>query len=119
MNLLADESVDRQIVDRLRRDGHNVLYVAEMDPGISDDSVLDLANKEVSLLLTADKDFGDLVFRQRLLMQGIVLIRLAGLTPSHKAEIVSTTIDQHSSELQRAFSVISPGAIRIRQRREY
>ena len=37
MNFLADESVDRQIVDALREDGHAVLYVTEMDPGISDD----------------------------------------------------------------------------------
>ena len=37
MNLLADESVDRQIVDRLRRAGHKVRYIAEMEPGIADD----------------------------------------------------------------------------------
>lgn len=36
MNFLADESVDQQIVDRLRADGHAVVYVAEMDPGIDD-----------------------------------------------------------------------------------
>lgn len=41
MNLLADESIDRQIVDALRAQGYNVGYVAEMDPGISDDIVLD------------------------------------------------------------------------------
>jgi hypothetical protein len=44
MKLLIDESVDRQIVERLRQDGHDVLYVAEMDPGISDDAVLISAN---------------------------------------------------------------------------
>ncbi len=43
---LADECVDRSIVDRLRHDGHTVLYVAEMEPGISDHDVLDLANHE-------------------------------------------------------------------------
>ena len=45
MNFLADESVDRQIVDALREDDHAVLYVTEMDPGISDDEVLDKAEK--------------------------------------------------------------------------
>ncbi len=44
MIFLADESLDRQIVDVLRRDNHVVLYVAEMDPGISDDAVLNKAN---------------------------------------------------------------------------
>jgi hypothetical protein len=42
MNFLADESVDRQIVDRLRADGHAVRFVAEMDPGISDETVLSI-----------------------------------------------------------------------------
>ena len=56
MNVVADESIDRPIVDRLRQDGHQVWYVAEMEPGISDDAVLDIANREVALLLTADKD---------------------------------------------------------------
>lgn len=40
MNFLADEGVDKQIVERLRRDGHDVLYVAEMEPGITDEIVL-------------------------------------------------------------------------------
>ena len=55
MILLVDESVDRQVVDRLREDGHTVSYVAEMDPGISDDDVLSLANEKEAVLLTADK----------------------------------------------------------------
>ena len=45
MNLLADESVDGPIVDRLRADNHSVLYVAELDPGISDDVVLHQAER--------------------------------------------------------------------------
>ncbi len=52
MNFLADENLDGQIVHRLRRDGHSVLYVAEMSPGISDDIVLDLANQQEAILLT-------------------------------------------------------------------
>ena len=65
MILLVDESVDRQVVDRLREDGHTVSYVAEMDPGISDDDVLSLANEKEAVLLTADRDFGELIFRQK------------------------------------------------------
>lgn len=71
MNFVADESVDRQVVDRLRQEGHQVRYVAEMEPGISDDAVLELANREAALLLTADKDFGELVFRQRRVLLGV------------------------------------------------
>lgn len=45
MNFVADESVDGAIVKRLRQDGHQVSYVAEMEPGISDEVVLGLANR--------------------------------------------------------------------------
>ncbi len=115
MNFLADESVDRQIVERLRRDRHHVQYVAEMEPGISDDMVLDLASREAALLLTADKDFGEMVFRQHLYTQGVVLIRLAGLSPARKAEVVASVINQHVTELPHTFAVIAPGIFRIRR----
>ena len=60
MIFLADESLDRQIVDVLRSDDHVVLYVAEMDPGISDDAVLKEAEMESAILITADKDFDEI-----------------------------------------------------------
>jgi predicted nuclease of predicted toxin-antitoxin system len=59
MNLIADECVDRQIVDRLRGEGHEVFYMAEMDPSIPDEIILERANQKNALLLTADKDFGE------------------------------------------------------------
>lgn len=112
---MADEGVDRQIVERLRQDGLEVLYVAEMEPGISDDVVLERANERSALLMTADKDFGELVFRdKRLTTGGVILLRLAGLTVARKAEIVSGVFGEHAAEFSNHFSVISPGRIRIR-----
>ena len=115
MNFLADESVDQQIVSRLRKDGHTVFDVAEMHPGISDQLVLKEVNERGMLLLTADKDFGELVFRQGQLTRGVILIRLAGLSQQIKVETVSAALQQHGGELQGSFSVISPGAVRIRK----
>ncbi len=116
MRFLADECVDRQIVDRLRHDEYTVLYVAEMEPGISDHDVLNLANHEGAILLTADKDFGELVFRQDKVARGIVLVRLAGLLPTIKADIVATTIEDHGGEFLRSFTVITAGSVRIRRK---
>ncbi len=59
MNLLADEGVDKPIVDKLRQGGHEVAYIAEMSPGIDDDTILRQANDSGALLLTLDKDFGE------------------------------------------------------------
>lgn len=115
MKILADESVDKDIVIRLRDDGHAVEYVAEMSPGIMDEEVLLLAGDDSTLLVTADKDFGELIFRQGHVKRGIVLYRLAGLSSQDKAEIISSVITEHGDELLQAFSVITEKAIRIRK----
>lgn len=115
MNVLADESVDGPVVQRLREDGRQVVYVAEIDSGISDKEILQAANVQSAMLLTADKDFGEMVYRQNLLNSaGIVLIRLAGLTSERKSEIVSRAFRDHEKELPNSFSVISAGRIRVR-----
>jgi predicted nuclease of predicted toxin-antitoxin system len=114
VKVVADEGVDRPIVARLRQDGHEVDYVAEMDPGIDDDRVLSHANQQHALLMTADKDFGELVFMQGRLNAGVVLLRLAGVPPTQKANIVSDALAAHGSEMQGAFSVITDKMLRIR-----
>jgi predicted nuclease of predicted toxin-antitoxin system len=114
MNLLADEGVDRPIVERLRQDGHDVLYVAEMEPSIDDDIVLDRANQHQAVLVTADKDFGELVYRLGRIHRGVILIRLEGLQPSTKASVVAMALREHGDKVLDAFSVITPGLVRIR-----
>lgn len=116
MKVVADEGVDRQIVERLRSVSYEVIYVAELAPSISDDEVLELANDENALLITADKDFGELVFRLHRIAGGIVLLRLLGLGPETKATIVTEALKQHAAQMLTAFSVIMPGSVRIRQR---
>ena len=116
MKLFADESVDRPIVERLRQDGHEVLYVAEMAPSISDGEVLGQANSLEAVLLTADKDFGELVYRQGRIHSGVILIRLAGVSSEAKVTIVSTAIRDRGADLSDGFSVITPATVRIRRR---
>jgi predicted nuclease of predicted toxin-antitoxin system len=115
MTLLADEGVDAQIVQRLRRDGHGVLYVAEMSPSISDDMVLEQAEARGALLVTADKDFGELVHRQGRLHAGVLLLRLAGLPSEAKAAAVAAVLREREAEIAGAFCVVSPGRLRIRR----
>ncbi len=100
----ADESIDRQIVEAVRRNGYEVVSVAENSPEIPDTQVLSAANEAHAVLLTADKDFGELVFRQRMTHSGVVL---AGREPELKARIVAAAIHAHGNELEFAFAVIS------------
>lgn len=115
MKFVADESVDFQIVSRLREDGHEVVYIAETEPGTSDNTVLTQANLQQAVLLTCDKDFGELVFRQQRVSNGILLIRTAGLSQERKAAIVADGIRKHGVAMPHAFTVLTPTTIRIRQ----
>lgn len=111
---LADENVDRIVVLRLRSDGWDVVWVAEMEPGLPDEAVLERANREQRVLVTEDKDFGELVFRQSRLSAGVLLLRLAGLDAARKADAVSAALTKHQRDMLGRFTVIAPGRIRIR-----
>ncbi len=115
MRFLADENLDLSVIRRLRDAGHEVVAVAEMEPGISDELVLASANSLAATLITGDKDFGELAFRRSLVHCGVLLVRLAGLHPEAKAEILVRVIAGHGPELVGAFVVVSPGMVRIRR----
>ena len=115
MRFLADESVDRPIVDRLRRVGHDVAAIAEESPGLKDDAVLARAWLEGVVLITADKDFGELVYRRRRPHAGVLLLRLAGLGEDEKCDLVARAVAARGDDLPQAFSVLDGDALRIRR----
>jgi predicted nuclease of predicted toxin-antitoxin system len=88
MKLVADEGIDKPIVDRLRNAGCDILYILETNQGADDEFILNLANERKRILLTLDKDFGELVFRLKNVHLCIVLIRLNGYKSLDKATIV-------------------------------
>lgn len=114
MNLLLDENIDRTIVARLRADGHSASWIAEMAPGVTDEEVLASANASGAFLITEDKGFGEMVFRLGMIHRGVLLVRLAGLSPSEKASILSDVLRERGEELLGRFSVLSPQDLRIR-----
>jgi predicted nuclease of predicted toxin-antitoxin system len=114
LSIVADECIDKEIVDALRNEGLQVFYVAEIAPSSSDAEVLEMATKTGALLLTSDKDFGELVFRQRRLHSGVLLIRLSGVVAQLKARTVIVAVQEHTEELLGSFSVLEIGRLRIR-----
>jgi predicted nuclease of predicted toxin-antitoxin system len=90
-------------------DGHDVVSIANVDS-----VVLAHALQQGTLLLTEDKDFGDLVFHQHRSHLGVVLIRVDGLSAQLKAELVSAAIREHGSQMPHRFTVIGPAGVRIR-----
>ena len=113
MKFLADENFDRPVIFALRMAGFDVLSVSESFSNAVDEVVLSKANQENKILLTADKDFGELVFRLKLISTGIVLLRLPDLNNAAKAITLLTCIKEHGTELTHSFTVITSRKIRI------
>lgn len=111
--IVADESVDFRIIKELRKLGVKVLSVLEEMPSIEDKDVLDMAVKNDAILLTEDKDFGELIFRFRFPHRGILLIRSGN--NKNTISMVANAIVNHSQELYGKFSVIDDNRLRIKE----
>ena len=114
MNILADENIEKSVIDFLR-DSQNIISIAELKPGITDQEVAELANNSNAILLTEDKDFGEIVFRQKIVKNGVILLRLQGLTTEIKLDVLRELLENHSSEISGSFTVVTTNGIRIRK----
>lgn len=112
---MADECVSARLVGKLRESGHDVAYVVEMAPGADDRDVADCARRDGRLLLTDDKDFGELVIRQRLSVPGLVLMRIGSDDYRQAWRRLDAAIKHFGSELFGRYTIIE--AARFRSRR--
>lgn len=113
MKFLADENIHGDIVAWLRAQGHDVLYAAESLAGASDEELLSTARREDRLLITDDKDSGELVFHRRLVTQGVILIRLQNASIAERVRRLAQIwpdIDQASNK----FIVVNDRKVRVR-----
>lgn len=113
MRVLADENVPSALVDALRRAGHDVLWVVTDAAGASDESLLDSAQAAQRVVITFDKDFGELAFR-RLdpASAGILLIRYQPPSPSSVAALVLAALES-KDDWSGLFGVVEANRIRI------
>lgn len=114
MRMIANENIAGAVVRALRQRGHDVLSVRESMRGADDLSVLRRAGNERRLIITHDKDFGELAFRDgHLAMCGIILFRLLGPTPAADQRRVLDVIDSRTDWMGH-FSVVTDDRIRMR-----
>ena len=114
MNFLADECCDALLVQGLRGDGHDVLYVKESAPGTDDRTVLQMAAIQQRVLLTEDKDFGELVVRLKLPAYGIVFLRMNPADSAGKLARFRNLLRHHAQRLPGSFVVLTPKMARFR-----
>jgi predicted nuclease of predicted toxin-antitoxin system len=115
MRFLADESCDVAVVRAIREAGHDVTSVRDTMRGAPDRAVLDQALRERRLLLTEDKDFGELVFANGAPALGVLLLRYPTAARSRIVRRVIDFVTVRAAELDGAFVVIEPSRSRIRR----
>lgn len=113
-SFVADEKFDFTVVNQLREKGFSVLAIAESFFSVADPQVLQIAVDRNSILLTEDKDFGELVHRLRMSHCGILLVRLLKISSQEKSRRVCEVIEKQGIELINSFSVLSNEQLRIR-----
>ena len=114
MKFLADECCDTGLVASLRKDGHDVQYVTEKKAGSIDDEILSDAYKEERVLITEDKDFGELVYRFKKSTHGIVLLRVDVHERNIKWSRLKRLIDDHGARLKGNFTIVDTHKFRFR-----
>ena len=93
--------------------GHDVLSGLDIDPRATDEAFLELANREGRVLITEDKDFGELVFVRRL--PHPCIIRFVDMRVAEKVVAMSELIDRHADAMEEgALIVVTPTRVRIR-----
>lgn len=115
LRFLIDESGDARVAAWLRSLGHDAVTVAQHHrPGLDDAEVLAIARAEGRVLITDDRDFGELVFRQGHLHAGIIYLRLGTTVPDVRIDRLNYVLTHHVEELDQ-FLVVSPHRVRIRR----
>jgi predicted nuclease of predicted toxin-antitoxin system len=114
LQFLADECCDAGLIGSLRDAGHDVTYVTEQYASSTDDEVLLRAYKEERVLLTEDKDFGELVYRLEKPSAGIVLIRIDVKDRHLKWPRLRSLIENYEERIPGHFVVIHTNKYRFR-----
>lgn len=112
MRFLVDECTGPQVALWLESQGHEVYSVYAQARGLDDDTVLRKASGENWILITNDKDFGEMVYRQRLSHKGVIFLRLQVETPASKIDVLRRLLETCDEAVLKRFLVVTEKGIR-------
>ena len=115
IRVLADENVPRVSVRHLRAAGYDIASIAEIAPGASDSDVLQIARNEQRILVTFDRDFGELIYRKaEPAPSGVVFLRFIPHSPEEAAAVVRDLLSRAEIKLSDRFTVVTRDEVRQR-----
>ncbi len=113
MRFLVDECTGSKVALWLRGENHEVFSVFDEARGMTDDEVLTKASDENWILLTNDKDFGEMIFRERRVHHGIIFMRLDDERAANKIQILEKLLENYAEKLPEQFVTVTETRVRI------
>ncbi len=112
--VIVDVGVGKLIEEWLLEQGFDVIVISNINPEMPDVDIVNLANTEDAVIITMDKDFGELVFKIHLNHRGILLLRLEDAVGEEKLAAIQNIFPRYSSQIKNNFCVYQNGTLRIR-----
>lgn len=113
MKFLADVNIEKEVVDYLAGQGYDIKWVPDYDCEMLDEDFLRMANIEERILITNDKDFGELIFLQRKLSTSVILFRVKGQQTRDKVKLMRKLLGKYGSKLLHHFVVATKHKFRF------
>lgn len=115
LRFLIDVGVGIKVEEWLQEHGFDTNTIRNINIRMADKEILKLAVAEKRVVVTMDKDFGELIYNSKLPHSGVLLLRLEGANSDKKVEIVGNIVKNYADMLTNSFSVFKDGRLRIRK----
>ncbi len=115
LKFLVDVGVSKRVEDWLQNEGYNAEGIRAIDPRLPDEEILKIAAAEKRMVITMDKDFGELVYNSGQAHAGVLLLRLDDATSDEKVNVLKWILSEYSDTILNKFCVFKDGKLRIRK----
>lgn len=113
IKFLANVNVEKPLIDFLDEKGFDIKWVTNIDKRMPDDRVCELANSEQRIIITNDKDFGEIVFYQQKIAYGIILMRVKGQNSAEKIVVLDKLLENYQDKIANHFVVLTKTKFRF------
>jgi len=114
MKFLADENIPVELVDKLREINIDIIKVENIKVGLKDEEVIRIAIKQKRIIITFDKDFGELVYKGKAKVEGIILIRIKSFQINFLFQSFKQLIESKIN-IKNKFVVLEEKSVRIKK----
>ena len=115
LKFLIDVGVGKKVEKWFVNQGYDIKCVRDIDPRMLDKEILKIAVSEKRMVITMNKDFGELVYNSGLLHAGVLLLRLEDAESNEKVKVVEKILEKYSEKLLNKFCVFKDDKLRIRK----